>query len=368
MKRCSAFKQKKDGQSSLHGDTVFLRRLDGSTLEISKSAINSRLVTVASPSHSPVVLAELDMKMLLDNEITTTSLIEAKFSRRVVLQTWKHYRPKFGPQMQALNRMALSAKLTGNRNGERPLPTLIPKEEMIKLINQGLSVSHIAQKFNTTWHLAKRNIDQASLETSIWASSTFHSVTESQLQALALFNEGLMPAWNNRGQDRQELVNQLYQTFIRVALNLYFLMNLGLRASSGLWTKGLKLPNVCWSLNYHELMFALALDDSKIPYHRQFFPFPKERVTVDFAILNTNVLIEIDGPYHRQMKDSLRDKRLIGAGFQIIRFTLEQVEKSLPDCVKQVLTAMKLSPSHRLTGVKSGTSRLKKITLTSHRD
>lgn len=364
MKRCSAFKHKKDDQSYAPESIVSLQRLDGTVWKISRSEINSGLTRVDQWKYSPWVLSEKFIKSCLTEEITTAALMEAGISRKIVLQSWNVYSSKFGDQMAQLHRKALSSKLKNNKNGARDLTAILPKEELIDLVAQGLSVDKIAKKYRVSWHTAQRNVQRIGLSSSPWASSQVHSITEDQLKKLAVFNDHIVDAWKKRGTSRMEFVRELHRCFLSLALALHWVKDLGHKAYNSSWKKGgKKIPSLCWSLNYHELILSLALEEAGIAYARQLTICPK--ICVDFGLINTNVVVEVDGPYHQKEDDMKRDQRLSSMGLVVVRVSLHDVEHELETVMAKINTAMMSSPQlGRLEFEESGTFKLRKTTLT----
>jgi len=61
---------------------------------------------------------------------------------------------------------------------------------------------------------------------------------------------------------------------------------------------------------------------------------------VDFACLEKKVVIELDGSQHgterARATDTIRDARLKGAGFRVLRFANKQVYEDLPTIIEQI--------------------------------
>ena len=59
---------------------------------------------------------------------------------------------------------------------------------------------------------------------------------------------------------------------------------------------------------------------------------------VDFYCHAAALIVEVDGPVHDEQADAdaERDRLLCERGFRVMRFTNEQVERSLPDVLRRI--------------------------------
>lgn len=70
--------------------------------------------------------------------------------------------------------------------------------------------------------------------------------------------------------------------------------------------------------------------------------FPILQYRADFLIAGTNILIELDGyTYHssrmQMIKDAIRERALVKAGYRIIRFTSDEIFRDVAGCVREVM-------------------------------
>ena len=65
---------------------------------------------------------------------------------------------------------------------------------------------------------------------------------------------------------------------------------------------------------------------------------------VDFACLNSNLVIEVDGEYHftqqQAMLDNQRTQYLESKGFLVLRFTNQQIMENVNDVVRKIKEAI----------------------------
>lgn len=96
-----------------------------------------------------------------------------------------------------------------------------------------------------------------------------------------------------------------------------------------------------------ELIFKKYLEENKIKFiFQKGFLLPFHRI-VDFYIPGKKIIIEIDGGYHKnpaeRMKDRFKDKRFLEArGMNTIRITNEQVfDNSFNEVIHKYLFALR---------------------------
>ena len=72
---------------------------------------------------------------------------------------------------------------------------------------------------------------------------------------------------------------------------------------------------------------------------------PIKDFIIDFAFLNEQVLIEVDGGYHKEAEqhryDEMRDAYLTEIGYEIIRFSNEEVENNIEAVLEKISTVLK---------------------------
>ena len=66
----------------------------------------------------------------------------------------------------------------------------------------------------------------------------------------------------------------------------------------------------------------------------------KSYVIADFCCVQRKLIIEVDGDYHLQddqwLKDILRTREVMRLGYRVIRFRNEEVERNLSDVMKMI--------------------------------
>jgi very-short-patch-repair endonuclease len=87
-----------------------------------------------------------------------------------------------------------------------------------------------------------------------------------------------------------------------------------------------------------EMLLRAQLRDRRVggcKFRRQ---RPIGRFFADFACLSARIVIEIDGPSHELTGggDALRTRRLEARGYQVLRFTNEQVLRDLDSVVRTI--------------------------------
>ena len=74
-----------------------------------------------------------------------------------------------------------------------------------------------------------------------------------------------------------------------------------------------------------------------------------EEMIVDFFCAEKKIIIELDGPYHddpiQKVKDANRDQELTDLGFHVYRFTNDQITNDLENTISQIKDILN-SPLH----------------------
>ena len=75
-------------------------------------------------------------------------------------------------------------------------------------------------------------------------------------------------------------------------------------------------------------------------------PFRRQHVIdnafVDYCCVPLKLVIEIDGPTHSLERDSLRDARLGKAGYDVLRFSVQEIDENLEGVVSTIFDAVQL--------------------------
>ncbi len=82
-------------------------------------------------------------------------------------------------------------------------------------------------------------------------------------------------------------------------------------------------------------------------------PFRRQHVIgpdfVDYCCVPLSLVVEIDGPTHDLARDSLRDARLAKHGFDVLRFSVQEMDENLEGVVSTIYDAVQL----RLMAIKA---------------
>jgi very-short-patch-repair endonuclease len=68
---------------------------------------------------------------------------------------------------------------------------------------------------------------------------------------------------------------------------------------------------------------------------------PVDRYIVDFACLESRLIIELDGQHHDVARDAVRDAYLQIQGFEILRFTNADVTRNLQGVLETILSRLR---------------------------
>ncbi len=82
---------------------------------------------------------------------------------------------------------------------------------------------------------------------------------------------------------------------------------------------------------------------------------PLDQFVVDFCCVEARLVVEIDGDIHsgpdQSVYDEVRTEKLVGLGYQIVRFTNVAVQKDLGSVLDAIRKALSPSPALRETMV-----------------
>ena len=75
-------------------------------------------------------------------------------------------------------------------------------------------------------------------------------------------------------------------------------------------------------------------------------PFRRQHVIdemfVDYCCVPLGLVVEVDGPTHDLARDSLRDDRLSKQGFDVLRFSVQELDENLEGVVSTIYDAVQL--------------------------
>jgi very-short-patch-repair endonuclease len=77
---------------------------------------------------------------------------------------------------------------------------------------------------------------------------------------------------------------------------------------------------------------------------------PRLGYILDFACLRAGLVVEVDGGHHGGPRDEIRDQRLRGAGFRVLRVWNHEVDENLDGVMEAILAAV-VSPPTALRAV-----------------
>jgi very-short-patch-repair endonuclease len=75
------------------------------------------------------------------------------------------------------------------------------------------------------------------------------------------------------------------------------------------------------------------------PFRRQ---HPIGRDFVDYCCVPLGLIVEVDGPTHDVARDSLRDARLATHGYDVLRFSVQEMDENLEGVVSTIYDAVQL--------------------------
>jgi very-short-patch-repair endonuclease len=103
------------------------------------------------------------------------------------------------------------------------------------------------------------------------------------------------------------------------------------------------------NLTPSEKLLWERLRHRQLARHRFRRQHPIGPVIVDFCCLSRKLVIEVDGPIHRERRrqDFQRDLMLKRRGYRILRFTNRQVETQMNEVLSAIEAALLVGPTPR---------------------
>jgi very-short-patch-repair endonuclease len=62
----------------------------------------------------------------------------------------------------------------------------------------------------------------------------------------------------------------------------------------------------------------------------------------DYCCLPLKLMVEVDGPTHDAARDSIRDAHMAGDGFDVLRFSVQDIDSNLEGVVSTIYDAVQL--------------------------
>ena len=179
-------------------------------------------------------------------------------------------------------------------------------------------------------------------------------MTKERLKRLEAISHGIMDAYNNYVDDPEKFGVMIYQAYLDSLCNAWWISDFCHSAAYSILykTRSKMLDKVCWRANRGEVYFAQELILRKIEFVRE-FKWAQERncKLVDFGIIGTNILVEIDGSVHDMKgvvkKDRLKEKAMKLAGYQVLRLKTNYLVDHMKEAMETLVNTMN-QPSSKL--------------------
>lgn len=191
-------------------------------------------------------------------------------------------------------------KMKGNRNGKRPPSVLIPKDELVSLLNKGYTKEEIQKKYSISERLFIRNLEEHNLE-NLWLirKNSFLKQEEDILLAneLECFNKDITKALNRLSSLTDlERLKIIRKTQREIKLALIMLSEIGkkirLRVGSN--------TGISLTLNSGEIYTEIILEELGEEYKAQ---YRVDNFVYDFYLEKRNLILEINGDIHKRRKE-----------------------------------------------------------------
>lgn len=259
------------------------------------------------------------------------------------------YREKYGKEMEVVRRYHCSYALRGNRHGQKDKPAvLVPKEVLEECINKKMTLYHTAQQLGISEWYVRESIKYHNLrflDKSLALPPRLAEVDFSLLEKLEIYSPGITQKAVDYYRDPHKYFLALYESFLRVNEMVWFIKEHSKLHDYYVCKKKVPKDHICWNINRNELVLSMALMAHNIPHIRQFQLVKGKNYLIDFAFPGTNVLVEVDGAFHRrnvttQRLDRKKTKIAVELGYTLLRFTDEEVMKDIHRVLDSIQKAL----------------------------
>jgi very-short-patch-repair endonuclease len=229
--------------------------------------------------------------------------------------------------------------MTGNSRGKKKMPDVVlDREVLLQELQAGRKLCVIAQRLGVSEYYVSANMRYYALSRSCELPPRMQHIELDIVEQLDVLSPGLLESAKNFYNDPQKYCNQLYLAHCKVLE-----LQLFIKQQAATWIRlkdsgHVERNHISFSTNIHEMRVSLALLHAGIPHMRN---YPIGRYYTDFWFPDSTLLLEIDGEFHKkdqatQVRDLAKTKYLESQGYQIVRFTTQQVEEDTPTIITSI--------------------------------
>lgn len=78
-----------------------------------------------------------------------------------------------------------------------------------------------------------------------------------------------------------------------------------------------------------------------------------DKYFADYCCRSLRLVIEVDGPTHRAARDAVRDARIGRCGFDVVRFSVQEIDENLQGVIDTIYGEVQLRLARRRAGLKA---------------
>jgi len=265
-----------------------------------------------------------------------------------VLVTCRHiYGVEFKEELRQRRSKNHSRTMLGNNHGagverkgkKHKIKRLLPKAELLRLIESGFNDELIAKKLGTTPHHVRRNVAHYGVDRQPQLPLRLQHMDSEQLARL----EGLVPGFKSAAstayEDPHQFFLHLHLAFARMRFLLEDIRSLHTSYKYFLQIGKVPRDHITFSMNIAELTLSMALLDAGIQHQRLSAFFKKFQA--DFSFPPTRLLVEVDGEYHEKdettiKRDARKEEAASALGYKVRRFGTQDVMNNTAKVVTRI--------------------------------
>jgi len=243
---------------------------------------------------------------------------------------WNKYAAEIARVKSIKYSLASKAKRHDYKYKEVP-GVLLEEQEFRKFAEIGMPVETMAKHFGTSvWYVFK-NIEYYKIP---YDGNPYSMSNLAKIECLAKVNPGIIEAAKKASEDPFTFYAEVHKTFLQcweyLDMIAEFKQKFNLMCEKG----KLDRKHICFNNNKGERILSRLLLHNQIPFRTQFpLDYVGGTFWYDFALEGTNVLIEVDGDYHRidektKARDIVKTREATAAGYELYRIDRYELEKS----------------------------------------
>lgn len=263
-----------------------------------------------------------------------------KLGSKITENTWKLAKEKFPELAKKASSQAYAKNMLGNTRGARAPEIIISKERIKEVLKKRFTLKEILEEFKISEFLFKRNLLYHNIKSDYVQFKKIPLkhilLKDNYIELLRQLNPKLLSLLENNNIDKDN-VTDIQKLFLQLTDLTQAVKNIGRSFSKKhnsklVFSSNLGCNNLC-----------VYLYESNIEFQQE---FKIDNYYYDFYLPKFNLIVEVDGLYHKfkkvKNKDKLKENLAKSKGFELIRVTwtgkkiyYEELHKTIQDKINK---------------------------------